>query len=229
MASLRTIFIIKMMTIWNYIIESSNKFFDKCESLYEYVKDYYCGYHDKWLFIPGHSLPLSLNNLYNTIPALWIYDNFSKSLKLGGTTDVSEKVKCKFAWLSAKIVIHISGDENNSIEYNIDDFIEEFILHTMDDYTPSLYIFFLCWCVYSKHWFKRADIVEFHIIDSCGEEQILTINDHNDSLIIKHNKIYVVIDSEENNTTEDNVIVEPTSDIIANESNLTEESSTKED
>jgi hypothetical protein len=216
-----------MMTIWNYIVDSSNSFFDKCENIYEYIKDYFYGHHDKWLFISGHSLPLSLNNLYNTIPTLWVYNNFNKSLSFNISTN-SDRIRCKFAWLSAKIIIHYSEDSESAIEYNIDDFIENFILDTVDDYTPSLYTFFLCWCAHSKHWFKHNDIVEFHIIDNNGEEQVLSIQEHNDCLIIKHNKIYVVIESEED-LPQDNIVIEPSIDNKTEKSPLIQEKSSKED
>lgn len=227
MTSWRTFFLIKMITFWNYIVDSSNSFFDKCENLYEYIKDYYYGHHDKWLFIPGHSLPISLSNLHNNIPCLWVYDNFKKVMSLN-VNDNSDRVRCKFAWLSAKIIIYYSENPENAVEYNIDDFIEEFVLDTVDDLTPSLYTLFVCWSAYSKEWFKRSDRVEFHIIDNNGEEQVLTIQEHNDCLYIKHNKIYVVIHSEDD-VSQENVVIEPPEDNTTEETPLTEDKSSKED
>ena len=227
MTSWRTFFLIKMMTVWNFIVDSSNLFFDKCVNLYEYIKDYYYGHHDKWLFIPGHSLPLSLSNLYNNIHSLWVYDNFKKVMSLNVVNN-SNRIRCKFAWLSAKIVIYHSENPEIALEYNIDDFIEEFTLDTVDDYTPSLYTLLICWSAYSKHWFKRSDKVEFHIIDNNGEEQVLTIQDHNDCLIIKHNKIYVVIHSEDD-VSQENVVIEPPENGKTEDTPLLEEKSSKED
>ena len=51
---------------------------------------------------------------------------------------------------------------------------------------PSLYVIFVCWCIYTKNWFV-SDNIEFHIVDHTGDECILTLND---TLIIKNNKIY---------------------------------------
>ena len=51
----------------------------------------------------------------------------------------------------------------------------------------------MCWCTYTRHWFKRDDIVEFHIIDTMGDEIILNLEKHNNSLSIKNNKIYTSI------------------------------------
>ena len=53
--------------------------------------------------------------------------------------------------------------------------------------TPSLYYIFLCWCAYTKYWFKMDSNIEFHIIDENGEERILTLKD---SIVIKNNKAY---------------------------------------
>jgi hypothetical protein len=218
-----------MMTLWNYIFESYNLLLDKCERLYNYIKDYYYGHHDIWVFIPGHTFPLSLNNIYNSVDANWIYDNFTKSLSINMNS--LNQVKCKFAWLSSKIVIEYSDKPGKGIEYNIDDFLEQFTLNTVDDITPTLYVIFTSWCAYNKHWFNSDDYVEFHVIDNNGDEIVLTMEDHNDSLVIKHNKIHIVIhsDDKENIIIEpedkENIVVEPDEE----KEPLIEETKTKED
>ena len=230
MASWKTIFFVKMMTLWNYIVESSNLFFNKCKRFYNYIKDYYYGYHDIWVFIPEHTFPLSLNNLHNSVDANWIYDNSTKSLSIN-TDLLTNQVKCKFAWLSSKIVIEHSDKPGKGVEYNIDDFLEQFTLNTFDDITPTLYIIFMSWCAYNKHWFNSEDYIQFHIIDNNCDEIVLTMEDHNDSLVIKHNKIYIVIHSDDReniiieSADKENIVVTPEEE----KKPLIEETKTKED
>lgn len=206
MASWKTLFIVKLMTLWNFLSELYINVKDKTQDFYYYLKDYFNGHHDMWLFIPGHTFPLSMSNLYNMVHVNWIYDNIDNDLTLGINDDI-DLLHCKFSWLSAKIRIIQSHTENDAIEYTIDDFIEKFSVHTLENRVPTLYMIFMCWCAYSKHWFKPDDKVEFHIIDDMGEEQCLSIDDHNDSLTIKRNKIYVVIHTNEDDISIKNIVV----------------------
>lgn len=201
MVSYKAIFIIKMMTLWNFINDFYKNTKENCHNIYEYISDYISGYHDTWLFVSGHTIPISLNNLYNMIHVDWIYNNSSKSLRL----NIEEKNKLiyyKFAWLSAKIRVINS---NSSIEYNIDNFIEKFSLGTTNQIVPSLYIIFMCWCAYTKHWFCPDDIIEFHIIDNMGDELILNLEENNESLCIKLNKICLIIHTDEINKLQNNI------------------------
>ena len=167
---------VKCISAFNYMWLIYNNTHNKCQNMYHYLKDYYYGYHDIWLFIPGHNFPLSLTNLNNIINVQWIYDNYDNTLMFI-TND--EHTDCKLSWLSAKIKL-------DAKEYDIDDFIEKFSIHT-SNITPSLYYIFLCWCAYTKYWFKMDSNIEFHIIDENGEERILTLKD---SIVIKNNKAY---------------------------------------
>jgi hypothetical protein len=54
----------------------------------------------------------------------------------------------------------------------------------------------MCWCIYTKQWFKYSSKVEFIIIDEMGEDIIINCNEHNKSLLIKQNKIYIESNSE---------------------------------
>jgi hypothetical protein len=209
MASCNTIFLIKMMTLWNYLCELYINITDKCLDLYYYLKDYYHGHHDIWLFVPGHTFPLSLSSINNMIHINWIYDNSNNSLTIGAS-DKLEKIRCKFSWLSAKIRIIHAHKQDEAIEYDIDDFINKFNINTVESVVPTLYMVFMCWCAYTKHWFRPDDYIEFHVIDDMGEEIVLNLEDHNESLVIKRNKIYVVIHSgEDEPTTEQNKVIEP--------------------
>lgn len=193
MVKWETIVIIKTMTVWNYIVESYNLLSNKCKRHYNYIKNYFYGYYDIWGFIPGHTLPLSLNNMYNYLDVNWIYNNFDNSLIIN-TNIKSNMIKCNFEWLSSKIVITNSTNSDKpykKTEYDIDDFLEQFMLNTFDNITPSLYTIFMTWCIYTKQWFKYDDLIEFHIIDNNGDEIILNTKQHNNSLTIKHNKIII--------------------------------------
>jgi hypothetical protein len=226
MARFTTILIVKCMTLWNWIASLFDSIIDRTENLYYYMKDYFNGYHDTWLFVPGHTFPLSLNNLYNTIHVNWLYNNSSNKLRLIKDTS-EETINCKFSWLSANLVIGDPLKPDEADQYNIDDFIEKFLIETKGNITPTLYMVFMCWCAYSKHWFRPDHIVEFHIINDMGEDIVLNIDDHNNSLIIKRNKIYVVIHSDDGEITEEteNKIIEP----VASEDSLLDKEDKKED
>jgi len=195
--SWKTFFIVKSMTLYNYMTELYTTTTEKVKNLYSYLNNYYKGYHDIWLFIPGHTIPLSLNNLNNAVKVNWIYDNYDSSLIFGvnNSTNITDYdnlklSSSKLSWLSSKIRIINS---KNHVDYDIDTFIQKFRLRTVDNVVPSLYVLFMCWCTYTKNWFKRDDTIEFHIIDSMGEEIVLNLEKHNNSLSIKNNKIYATI------------------------------------
>ena len=195
--SWKTFFIIKSVTLYNYMTELYTTTTEKIKNLYSYLNNYYKGYHDLWLFIPGHSIPVILGNLNNIVKVNWIYDNYDTSLIFGVNHNAEMSnytdlplTTCKLSWLSSKIRVINS---NNHVDYDIDLFIQKFRLKTVNNVVPSLYVLFMCWCTYTKHWFKRDDTIEFHIIDSMGDEIILNLEKHNNSLNIKNNKIYTSI------------------------------------
>lgn len=170
---------------------------EKIKNLYSYLNNYYKGYHDVWLFIPGHSIPVILGNLNNIVKVNWIYDNFDTSLIFGVNHNVELSncedlplTSCKLSWLSSKIRVINS---KNHVDYDIDSFIQKFRVKTVNNVAPSLYVLFICWCTHTRHWFKRDDTIEFHIIDSMGEDIIINLEKYNNSLSIKNNKIYVNI------------------------------------
>jgi hypothetical protein len=196
MARLTTILIVKLMTFWNYVCSLYSSTINKYRTISHYIKDYYHGYNDTWLFIPGHTYPLSLNNIYNIIEVDWLYNNFERNLFLY-TNKTDDHINCKVSWLSAKINITDPYNPDEIIEYCIDDFIENFTVQTRKDIPPSLYTIFMCWCAHTKHWFKLEDIIEFIVIDEMGDEIILNLRDHDNSLVIKRNKICIVIHSED--------------------------------
>lgn len=216
MVSWQTFFIVKLMTLWNILTALYSTTSERVTNFFYYMKDYFHGHHDMWLFIPGHTFPLSLANLSNSIHVNWIYDNADNSLSLAA--DGSHDIKrCKFSWLSAKIKVKC-GEE--TLEFIIDNFLEQLTIHTVNDIPPSLYIVFMSWCAHTKHWFKAEDAVEVHIIDDMGEEHVLTLDEHDDSLIIKRNKIYL---GEENEDSPQNEIVESQNNEIKSDDKKEEE------
>lgn len=195
--SWKTFFIVKSVTLYNYITELCSTTTEKIKNLYSYLNNYYKGYHDIWLFIPGHTVPLSLSNLNNAVNVNWIYDNYDSSLIFGANSNEEilnyqdlPLTSSKISWLSSKIRVINS---KKHVDYDIDTFIQKFRLRTLNNVVPSLYVLFMCWCIYTRYWFKRDDTVEFHIIDSMGEEIVLNLEKHNNSLSIKNNKIYASI------------------------------------
>lgn len=220
MTSWNTIFFVKMLSLWNYFTASYINMKNKCQNMYYYMKNYFYGYHDIWLFLQDHTLPLALSNFKNTFDSSLLYNNHNNKLTLS-TDNNSDYIQYKFSWLSAKIKVsnkHSSVKEEQNVEkqkvgseetteYEIDDFIEKFIVCTNSNITPSLYTIFMCWCVYSKQWFKLNDIIKFYIIDDTGEEHCLNIHDKHISIIIKYNKLYTVTKNE--NHIETNTIMEP--------------------
>ena len=108
------------------------------------MNNYYKGYHDIWLFIPGHTVPLSLSNLNNAVNVNWIYDNYDSSL-IFGANNTEELLNyedlpltsSKISWLSSKIRIINS---KKHVDYDIDTFIQKFRLRTLNNVVPSLYV-----------------------------------------------------------------------------------------
>jgi hypothetical protein len=204
MAGIKLYFFVKIMNIYNNLLDLTNRYTDNILDFYDYFKSYFSGEHDKWIFIPNHSLPISINNLYNSSTSTWIYDNNRCCLYLNSDVD---KCTAKFSWLSAKLrvkYLEIRDNTDNKevfwqseFEYDIDKFLENFKLKTHEEIVPTLQTIYLIWCAHTKHWFPGNSFVEFEIIDSDGEEKKLNIRDDNDCLTIQHNKICVIIHSSE--------------------------------
>jgi hypothetical protein len=189
MVSFKTLIFVKLLTLWNYLQDTVNQIYNKAINFFYYLKDYLCGHHDIWLFIPGHTIPLALNSLYNIVHVNWIYNNFDTTLTLGGAEE--HDTRASFSWLSAKIRIIHFDKPDESYEYDIDDFLGKFSIHTISDITPSFYEIFLCWCTHTKHWFKTNDIIEFHVIDDMADEVVLSLDDTTRCLTIRNKKLYI--------------------------------------
>jgi hypothetical protein len=180
------------MTLWNYLRDTYKKVSNKISNLYEYIKDYFSGHHDKWIFISGHTIPLPMNKLNNAVSVDWVYDN--NTCTLVSFPNDSNHLVCKFSWLSAKLRVSKSNlKEGEVLEYNLDEFIDNFRLITTDKELPTLYDILMSWCAYSKHWLCATDYIEFSIIDDEGNDEVINLEEHNDCLEIKHQKIYIVV------------------------------------
>ena len=188
--TIKTLIIFKAIILFNFLSDVFIIVLNNFYELYTYLYNYYKGYNDTWVFISGHTIPVALSNLNNSVDVKWIYDNNNSSLihytnrdvKLYKDTNIYHKT-CKLSWLSAKLRIYTS--DKHHVDYNIDDFIQNFVLKT-NNIPPSLYVIFMCWCVYSKNWFKCSSIVDFHIIDDMGEETTFNLERYNNMLRINH-------------------------------------------
>jgi hypothetical protein len=191
MASFKTTIIIRLMTLWNLLCDFYNNTLNSIIIFYDHFKDYIQGNNDIWLFIPNHSIPIPLSIVNNLVEANWVYYKCNNILNLNMVH--KNQISCKFSWLSTKIKI-TDSITHKITEYYIDDFLESFIINTKEKYLPSLYIIFMTWCAYNKHWFKADDIVEFEIINDMGDSMVLNIDENNYTLNIRLNKIYVIVD-----------------------------------
>ena len=108
------------------------------------------------------------------------------------SSDVVDKNQNHLNKIEAKLIETLSQltqiNAKNEIfeqkyEHDIDQFIETFTVYT--NIAPSLLIIFMCWCVYTKQWFTRDSIVEFTIINSLGEENIITVQNNNHFIALK--------------------------------------------
>jgi hypothetical protein len=179
-----------MRSCKNQVLIRCFLFFTSCVEFYHntsrrisnfvsYLIDYYHGHHDTWLFIHGHSNPISLNNFYNINGVSWIFDNETTTLE---KTSIPEKSHYKLSWLSANIVIHSEKEEQDDQEFDMDSFLHSFTMKTIPAESPTLSILFQAWCASTKHWFDPQSHVEFHIIDQMGDDIVLKIGEDTESL-----------------------------------------------
>lgn len=201
MAGIKLFLFVKCLTIYNTIVEYLNNVKYNIIDFYEYIRSYFEGQHDIWIFIPQHSLPLPMNYLNNVNNSIWNYDNNTCLLDFNNT---SEKTTVKFSWLSTKLQVKYKDtsitDEHwfYEHEYEIDKFIENLRIKTNKDFVPTLEMIFLIWCIYHKHWFPGDASVNFIVITSDGDEITLNTKTDINCLEIKHGKIYNRSDNEIN-------------------------------
>jgi hypothetical protein len=187
MRSCKNQLIIRFFLFWTSCLDYYRHLKVSVSDLFYYLKDYYYGYHDTWVFVSGHSVPISLNNFYNINHISWIYNNSTTVLEK--PSNETSKHHYKLSWLSAKIIVHHQGEEEQQ-EFDIDPFMSTFLVKTTSDCPPSLNNVFNAWCAHKKHWFHPDSTIEFYFIDEMGDDVTLDLLEHNYDLVLKHNKIY---------------------------------------
>lgn len=180
MTSLRPYFSMRVLSLCNYAISLYNHISHYVRSLYQYQIKY--SDSNKWLLIKGHTLPLCISHVNNSIEYEWKYDALKHTLT--HTSDPTLHQLYTFSWLSAKIV-HV--EENT--EYDIDSFLEQLTIYT-NEYPPSLLTIFQAWCIHTKQWFPVNHMILFHTIDSNGEENTLSLKVDLTCLVMRNQKIY---------------------------------------
>jgi hypothetical protein len=207
MASYKTSLIVMSINMYIFFSEWYNSIYNSIDKLYRYLVQYYNGLNNIWIFIAGYNMPLSINNIENSIEYTWKYNNNHNTLSynIWNEPNPSDFNEYELAWLSSKIRI---DNGNESTEYDIDNFVENFVIKT-SHYLPSLKTIFMCWCIYSRLWFSTTDIVEFIIIDEMANENIININDETRQLRFKR----VRVQEESNDDTEDETVIEDTLEI----------------
>jgi len=193
MSYLKTYFFVTCLTLWVTTKEAYSSLSRKFKKFYEYFSSYFNDKHATWLIIPYHTLPICLMNVSNTITSSWVYNAYHNMLLYNEHIDNNDYTEtiCKFSWLSVKLVIITPNDDGDQrAEYDIDSFLHNFRISTVNLECPTLHTIFLAWCIHTKQWFHVVDKVQFHIIDYMGEERILSTDNHNHCLTLKENKIY---------------------------------------
>jgi len=171
MTSIKTIFFVKLLSIWNWLWDSFYSIKSRVNGFISHLSLYFNNDTHTWLFVSGHSLPISLMHIYNTIHATWKYDYYSNQLIcLHQASD-----KYSINWLSANIIVFESDSKRTT--YEMDSFLNQFRIYTNDESYPSVSELFNCWCIYTKHWFSPMMNIIIHYIDTMGDEYDININD----------------------------------------------------
>jgi hypothetical protein len=106
------------------------------------------------------------------------------------TTEDSRAAKNLYLEFKKELSEYEYEDEDEyieKIEGYMDDFIQNLSVY-MKDTPPSLYIIYMCWCIYNKQWFTLDDKITFHIFEDTGEEVTVNLNE---ALFIKDNKLFI--------------------------------------
>jgi hypothetical protein len=188
MRSCKNQVLIRCFLFWTSCIEYYRRTQQSLSNIFYYLTDYYYGYHDTWVFVSGHSVPISLNNFYNINHISWIYNNSTTVLEKASND--ANKQYYKMSWLSAKIIVHPPEEEEQK-EYDIDSFLSTFMVKTTNDSPPTLHNIFNAWCANRKQWFHPNSTIEFYVIDEMGEDHVFEILEHNSNIVLKQNKIYI--------------------------------------
>lgn len=182
MSNLYTIFIIKGMSLWNWITDVSTRSTYSISNTYQYIMNYIKGYHHIWFFLLGHTLPLSMLHCPPTIEYDWKYDASTNQLFYHTQQPISSYT---LSWLSAKLII-----DHGAKEIDMDSFLETFRIHTDAFHLPTLQTVFMAWSAYNKQWFSTSIPIQFYIIDNAGDDHTISLTSFTNSTARNH-KIYI--------------------------------------
>jgi hypothetical protein len=191
------------LNMYIFFNEWYNTIYTSVYNLYTYLEKYYYGLNNIWFFITGYDMPVPISNInnINDVQYSWKYDNNCNILSYTAINTIpSEFNEYELAWLSAKIRV---GSDDESSEYDIDIFVENFVIKT-SHYLPSLKTIFICWCIYSRLWFSIEENIEFIIIDEMANENIININDDTRHLRFKRVGAGHLNHNDGDNNSEDN-------------------------
>lgn len=172
-------FSIRLLTYWNTISWYYEQCKHKLQSFYRYQRNYPSS--DTWYLCKGHTLPLCAIHVVEPMESEWTYQNST----LTHTSDPAFHRRYTFSWLSAKIV-HVEADA----EYDIDPFLESLTIYTTPLSPPTLNTLFQAWCIHATKWFPVPHLIQFHLIDDQGEEQLLSLHVDSSCLVCHTHKIY---------------------------------------
>jgi hypothetical protein len=184
MPSLNTIFIIKGMSLWNWITDISIRSTYTISNAYHFFMNYMKGYHHIWLFLSGHTIPLSMLHTSPSIEYEWKYDVSTNQLSYHTSHPISTY---SLSWLSAKLII-----DHGAKEIDMDSFLETFRIHTDTHHLPTLHTIFMAWSIYHKQWFPAHIPIQFYIIDDTGDEHTLSLTSITNSIARNH-KLYITL------------------------------------
>jgi hypothetical protein len=184
MAQLYTIFIVKGISIWNWLSDLFIYSTNKISHTYQFISNYMKGYNNIWLFLSGHTIPLSMMHCPPSIKYEWKY-NLSTNQLIHHVNQTNTVYS--LSWLSARIVVNY-GEK----EFNIDPFLETFRIYTNNHGLPTLETIFMAWCTYYKQWFSSFIPIQFHIIDDTGDEYVLSLTSITNTTI-NNRKLYITL------------------------------------
>ena len=185
MSKIYNIFIIKGMTLWNWITDISSRSTHAISTTYQYIMNYIKGYHHIWFLLSGHTLPLSMLH-YSSTDYEWKYDASTNQLYYHTQPVSSHPVSAySLSWLSAKLII-----DHGAKEIDIDSFLETFRIHTDIHHLPTLHTIFIAWSIHHKYWCPAHTPIQFYIIDHVGDDHTISLTSFTNSIVRNH-KLYI--------------------------------------
>ena len=178
---MQSYFSLRLLVLWNAISSAARHSYHRFQRWANYQRAYWEVKTSQWLFLPGHTLPISGVSLRDACPPDWIYDEATRTL----TQSVASDTPYQLSWLSTKLVV--LDPQHPDREYDMDDWLSELRVYATDP--PPLPILFQSWCAHHKQWFAQDRIVQFHIIDHHGEERMLSLKVDSDCLFFDRHKI----------------------------------------